>query len=160
MLLILLCKYSQNLLKPDFTPCFWYPLEGRPHKMNSDVEKYATCWLSAAIFYQRADRQALCTVPGLFSEGSWWKRVQRSLAGRGRMPGLSEEQLWLSALYFLSSTSSPRGIGDTLSPQTFWPSILLSLRKPKSLWCAAKIDFLSPKLLQTISSSESNAWKQ
>lgn len=57
------------------------------------------------------------------------------------------EVAWLSALYFLSSTSSPRGIRDTLSTQTFWPSVPLPFRKSQSLWCAARIASPRPKPL-------------
>lgn len=103
------------------------------------------------------ERSAHCPVcfgraaGGNVSMGPW--------LGRGRMPGLFWEAAWLPALYFLSSASSLRGIGDTLSPQTCWPSGLLPFRKSQSLWCAARVNFLRPELLYTVSSSDSPAWK-
>lgn len=51
-----------------------------------------------------------------FLRGSCWKRGQKSLAGRGRMPGFWGEAAWLCALLFLSSTSSLRGIRDRPPP--------------------------------------------
>lgn len=65
-----------------------------------------------------ADTPTTCTVQGLFSEGSWWKRVQTSPAGRGRMPELSEKQPGSLLCCFCPPLPVPGDSRDTLPPQT------------------------------------------
>lgn len=69
-----------------------------------------------------SSRRALTTVPGLFSEGSCWKRGQKPLAGRGRMPGFGEKQPGSPLCCFCPPLPLPEA-SETCSP----PSDFLAL---------------------------------
>lgn len=67
--------------------------KGHPHRRSFNAMKWVTCCWSSNMFHVYRDRRvvsAQCWV--CFCLGSWWKHDERSLAGRGRRPVLSEKQ--------------------------------------------------------------------
>lgn len=90
--------------------------------MNNSPPKWATCWWTAAITPWLV---SLSSPGAVHSGSSVWRAGGVNVAvapSRWREAGCPEQHwkaLWLRC-YFVSSTSSPRGIKKTLSPRHFW----------------------------------------
>ena len=95
-------------------------LEDVSREVNSNAEKcHVSNVLMEAVLHRRRRTGALHSARFVFGGQLVENVFQRSLAGRGRTPRAFGEAAWRSALCFLSSTSSPGRIRNTLSPQTF-----------------------------------------